>query len=49
MKVVLLVDFRHTKAEIKRMVLNLSEGHDNNQLARPALWNAKPIPLGSAR
>ena len=36
MKVGLLVNFRHTKAEIKRMVLNLSEGHDNNQLARSA-------------
>jgi len=27
-KVGLLVNFKHPKAEIKRMVLNLSEGHD---------------------
>ena len=27
MKVGLLVNFRHTKAEIKRLVLNLPEGH----------------------
>ena len=26
----LLVNFKNTKAEIKRMVLNLPEGHDNN-------------------
>ncbi len=25
----LLVNFKHPKAEIKRMVLNLPEGHDN--------------------
>jgi len=30
MKVGLLVNFRHTKAEIKRFVLDLPEGHDNN-------------------
>ena len=30
MKVGLLVNFRHTKAEIKRMVLNLPEGHEGN-------------------
>ena len=29
MNVGLLVNFRGTKAEIKRMVLNLPEGHDN--------------------
>jgi GxxExxY protein len=27
-KVGLLVNFKHPKAEIKRMVLDLSEGHD---------------------
>ena len=26
----------HSKAEIKRMVFNLAEGHDNNYLARSA-------------
>lgn len=30
MKLGLLVNFKHTKAEIKRMVLNLPEGHDTN-------------------
>ncbi len=30
MKIGLLVNFKHTKAEIKRMVLNLPEGHDTN-------------------
>jgi GxxExxY protein len=35
-KIGLLVNFRGTKAEIKRMVLNLPEGHDNNHLAMSA-------------
>ena len=39
----LLVNFKHSKAEIKRMVLNLPEGHDNNYLVRPAQLNAEPV------
>ena len=38
-KIGLLVNFRHQKAEIKRMVLNLSEGRDSFPSAKSAEEN----------
>jgi GxxExxY protein len=38
-KIGLLVNFRNQKAEIKRMVLNLPEGHDNFSFAKSAKEN----------
>ena len=44
----LLINFKHPKAEIKRFVLNLPEGHDTNCGDRPCMLNAQHIQSGSS-